>query len=187
MKLLALTSLVIGLAGCLSHKELPVEYDYSFKGRFDKYKTYDFLSANEFHGEDTLLIQSSIEQHMKFLGYKKKKNKPDLYLNYAIYEDRLNFRGYDQPDINQWVKRKETDIEYKNHRLDLHNGTLLIQVYDRRINSAIWQGYATNNYQKLDFHNYQQVRNAVKSILNKYQFFANGYIEERMKKTEIIN
>ena len=33
----------------------------------------------------------------------------------------------------------------------------------------------------------QEVKNAVKSILNKYQFFADGFIEEQRKKAEQLN
>ena len=187
MKALAITLIVLGLTACMGSRELPVEYDYSFRGRFDKYKTYDFFITDDFQGKDTLLIRSSIEKHMRFLGYERSKNKPDLYLNYAIYEGQLSFRSYDQPDINHWAKRLDDDLEYYNRRLKLQNGTLLIQVYDRKINSSIWQGYATDNFRRIDFDNYRQVQNAVKSILNKYQFFARGFIDERTKKTAYYN
>jgi len=187
MKSVILFLFAFSICACMSYRELPVEYDYSFKGRFNKYNTYDFFSINEFQGDDTLNIRSSIEQHMKFLGYKRKKKKPDLYLNYAIFMDSLKFRGYDQPDINSWSKRRDDDLEYEKLSFDLRNGTLLIQVFDRKLNSSIWQGYATDSYNKVDFQDYQQVRNAVKSILNKYQFFADGFIEEQMKRTEENN
>ena len=31
------------LASCLGYKELPVEYDYSYKGNFKKYRTFDIM------------------------------------------------------------------------------------------------------------------------------------------------
>lgn len=187
MKYAILVVLTVLLIGCFGYKELPVEYDYNYKGRFDKYKSYDFISSYALKDSDTSLIRASIESHMKFLGYKRKKRKPDLLLNYAIYEDSLNLRGYDQPDINQWIKSKDRDLEYNQLKFGLSHGTLLIQVFDRRQNASIWQGYATDEYQKLHFENYQEVKNAVKSILNKYQFFADGFIEEQKKKAEQIN
>ncbi|MEM1407577.1 MAG: DUF4136 domain-containing protein [Bacteroidota bacterium] len=187
MKKASIVLLSVLLAGCFGYKELPVEYDYSYKGRFDKYNSYDFITSYALKDSDTSLIRSSIEQHMKFLGYKRKKRKPDLLLNYAIYVDSLNLRGYDQPDINQWIKSKDRNLEYNQLKFGLSQGTLLIQVFDRKQNSSIWQGYATDEYQKLNFESYQEVRNAVKSILNKYQFFADGFIEEQMKKAEENN
>ena len=30
-------------ASCLGYKELPVEYDYSYKGNFKKYRTFDIM------------------------------------------------------------------------------------------------------------------------------------------------
>ena len=35
--------LLILLGSCLGYKELPVEYDYSYKGNFKKYRTYDIM------------------------------------------------------------------------------------------------------------------------------------------------
>ncbi|MEO1097477.1 MAG: hypothetical protein AAFX57_06950, partial [Bacteroidota bacterium] len=75
MKKASIVLLSVLLAGCFGYKELPVEYDYSYKGRFDKYNSYDFITSYALKGSDTSLIRSSIEQHMKFLGYKRKKRK----------------------------------------------------------------------------------------------------------------
>ena len=181
--LFCLTVLLLTMSSCFTPKELPVEYDYSYKGRFDKYNSYDFILNQNLSADlDTNLIQSAIERHMKFLGYKKKRRKPDLLLNYTIFYDSLNFRGYAQPDIEEWMKRKDRTLDYNQLRINMNKGTLLIQVFDRKQNSSIWQGYATDEYARLNFDDYQQVKNAVRSILNKYQFFAEGFIEEQKKK-----
>lgn len=175
--------LLFVVSSCLTQKELPVEYDYSYKGRFDKYNSYDFILNQNLSAElDTNLIQGAIERHMKFLGYKKKTKKPDLLLNYTIFHDSLKFRGYTQPDIEEWMKRKDRTLDYHQTKIKMDQGTLLIQVFDRKQNSSIWQGYATDEYSRLNFGDYQQVKNAVRSILNKYQFFAEGFIEEQKKK-----
>ena len=47
--------LLVLISGCFSYRELPVEYDYSYKGRFDKYNSYDFL----IQGENTELMSTS--------------------------------------------------------------------------------------------------------------------------------
>lgn len=174
---------VILLSSCLGYKELPVEYDYSYKGRFEKYKSYDFFSQHRLQLEDTLAIRSAIESHMKFLGYKRKKRKPDLYLNYSIYEDSLRFIGYNQPQIEEWVEGSKSVDDYQKLRIDLTHGTLLIQVYDRKQNSSIWQGYATDQYKKINFNNERDIDNAVKSILNSYQFFAKDFVKGQLEKS----
>ncbi|MEO1099800.1 MAG: hypothetical protein AAFX57_18920, partial [Bacteroidota bacterium] len=66
---------------------------------------------------------------------------------------------YVLPDINQWIKSKDRNLEYNQLKFGLSQGTLLIQVFDRKQNSSIWQGYATDEYQKLNFESYQEVRN----------------------------
>lgn len=173
------------VAGCFSYKELPVEYDYSYRGRFDKYNSYDFithtLKTTGSREESLDLVKNSIESHMDFLGYKLKDNKPDLLLSYSIFYDSLNFQGYQQPNIEEWMKQQERDLTYDKLKFNIPKGTLLIQVFDRKQNTAIWQGYATDRFGQVNYVDERDVRNAVRSILNKYQFFANGFLEEREK------
>jgi hypothetical protein len=177
--------LLILLTGCFSYKELPVEYDYSYKGRFDKYNSYDFIRQEEnskpgkFEVSD--MIRNSIESHMQFLGYRLNDRKPDLLLSYTVYFDSLNFRGYEQPEIEEWMRKKDRDLEYDQLKLNIPKGTLLIQVFDRKQNLSIWQGYATDTYGQVNFTNEREVRNAVRSILNKYQFFADGFLDEKQQ------
>jgi len=185
--------LFILLAGCLTsscflQQELPVEYDYSYRGRFDKYDTYDFIIQNDQKNyyNDRLkgIITSSIESHMKFLGYKHKNRKPDLLLSFSVFIDSLNLRGYEQPRIEEWVKRPDRDLEYNKLNINIKRGTVFIQFFDRRQNASIWQGYATDQYNQVDLADSRDVQNAVKSILNKYQFFSQDFIkrQEELKK-----
>ncbi len=186
MKYLSLFGLLIVLvSGCFSYKELPVEYDYSYRGRFDKYNSYDFINQEEnksgYRVELSSMIQSSIESHMNFLGYKINDRKPDLLLSYTVYMDSLKFRGYEQPEIEEWMQKKDRDLNYDQLKLNIPKGTLLIQVFDRKQNVSIWQGYATDSYGAVNFADEREVRNAVRSILNKYQFFADGFLDEKEK------
>ena len=66
-------------------------------------------------------------------------------------------------------------------------GTLLIQLYDRRQNRSIWQGYATTEYGSIDFNNQRTLKNAVISILDKYRFWADGFIEAQQKSAEELS
>jgi len=184
-KIYASIAILIFLTGCFSYKELPVEYDYSYKGRFDKYNSYDFIRQEENNKpgrfEVSDMIRNSIESHMSFLGYRLRDRKPDLLLSYTVYLDSLNFRGYEQPDIEEWMRKKERDLQYEQLKLNIPKGTLLIQVFDRKQNISIWQGYATDTYGQVNFTNEREVRNAVRSILNKYQFFADGFLDEKQE------
>ncbi len=184
-KLLLLLMLPLLLSGCFLYKELPVEYDYSYQGRFHKYKSFDFMELKyspDMTSSD--LIENSIVSHMKFLGYKLKNRKPDLMISYRVFEDSLKLRGYNQPEIKNWVKTSKRNLDYEPKRVRLNNGTLYLQIYDRKREAPIWQGYATQEYGKINFTNERQVRNAIRSILDKYQFFADGFLAENL---EMVN
>lgn len=178
MKKLYLLALPVLFASCLGYKELPVEYDYSYKGNFKKYRTFDLMTAaglpdSTMHNE---FIEKSILSRMKFLGYKQTDNKPHLIIGFKMFQDSLVFNGYIQPDIEEWAKTQTENLNYDKQKYNLKTGTLLIQFYDRKQNRSIWQGYATTLYGSIDFANQRHLRNAVISILDKYRFWAEGFV-----------
>lgn len=166
-------------ASCLGYKELPVEYDYSYKGNFKKYRTYDIMKPAGIPDSTMTneVIEKSIIARMKFLGYKQNTSKPHLIIGFKMFSDSLKFNGYTQPEIEEWVRSQNENLEYDQQKFDLSSGTLLIQFYDRRQNRSIWQGYATTQYGSIDFNNSRHLRNAVISILDKYRFWAEGFME----------
>ena len=174
-----LAVLVIVLASCLGYKELPVEYDYSYKGNFKKYRTFDIMKPAGIHDSSMTneTIEKAIVARMKFLGYRQSASKPHLIIGFKMFDDSLKFNGYNQPDIEEWVRSQKEDITYDPQKFNLKTGTLLIQFYDRRQNRSIWQGYATTNYGSIDFNNSRHLKNAVISILDKYRFWAEGFLE----------
>lgn len=171
--------LLILLTSCLGYKELPVEYDYSYRGNFKKYRTFEIMRP--IGVEDTTMVNDIVEKsiisRMKFLGYKQTETRPHLIIGFKMYTDSLRFNGYDQPDIEDWIKNQTSDLSYDQRKLDLKTGTLLIQFFDRRQNRSIWQGYATTLYGSINFNNERHLRNAVISILDKYRFMAEGFSE----------
>lgn len=170
--------LIIALSSCLGYKELPVEYDYSYKGNFKKYRSFDLLnSVGQDPSMTNEIIEKSIVSRMKFLGYKQNENKPHLIIGFKMFTDSLVFNGYVQPEIEDWAATQTENLNYDKQKFDLKSGTLLIQFYDRRQNRAIWQGYATTQYGSIDFNNDRHLRNAVISILDKYRFWAEGFLE----------
>lgn len=164
---------------CLGYKELPVEYDYSYKGNFKKYRTFDIMRPAGPSDSSMIndVIEKSIVARMKFLGYRQATSKPHLIIGFKMFNDSLKFNGYNQPAIEEWIKSQKEDLEYDQQKFQLNTGTLLIQFYDRRQNRSIWQGYATTQYGSIDFANSRHLRNAVISILDKYRFWAEGFID----------
>lgn len=177
MRYASLLILPLLLTCCMPYQELPVEYDYSYDGKFKKYKSFDlFIPASE---EDKLSKNNEIEQliinRMEFLGYERNEKKPNLLISYKVYIDSINFNGYNQPDIEYWAVSEEQDLDYNPMKFNLDQGTLLIQLYDRKQNKSIWQGYATTNFGSIVYNDQRSLRNAVLSILDKYRFFADGF------------
>jgi hypothetical protein len=123
------------------------------------------------------VIEKSIIARMKFLGYRQAANRPHLIIGFKMFNDSLKFNGYAQPDIEEWMRSQKEDLDYNQQKFYLSTGTLLIQFYDRRQNRSIWQGYATTQYGEIDFQNSRHLRNAVISILDKYRFWAEGFID----------
>lgn len=168
------------LTACVGYKELPVEYDYSYKSQFKKYRTFEIMKPGNRADElmTNEVIENSIVSRMKFLGYRQTNHKPHLLISFRMYPDSLRFNGYIQPEIEEWIKSQDESLNYDQKKFDLKTGTLLIQFFDRRQNRSVWQGYATSVYGSIDYHNNRQLRNAVISILDKYRFWAEGFIEE---------
>lgn len=184
-----IVSLIL-FASCLGYKELPVEYDYSYKGTFKKYRTFDVMKqpGKVDSSMTSAIIEKSILSRMKFLGYRQSENKPHLLICFRMFRDSLMFNGYNQPEIENWIISQDENIEYDPKKLDLATGTLLIQLFDRRQNRSVWQGYSTTLYGSIDFNNNRNLRNAVISILDKYRFWAEGFIEQSTApQTEINN
>lgn len=173
--------ILLFLSSCLGYKELPVEYDYSYSGTFKKYRTFDIMRPVGMADSTMVdsLIEKSILSRMKFLGYKQTDRRPHLIIGFKMFTDSLNFNGYNQPDIEEWVKGQDQNLEYEQTKYNLKSGTLLIQFFDRRQNRSIWQGYATTLYGDIDFKNQRHLKNAVISILDKYRFWADGFVEGR--------
>jgi hypothetical protein len=177
-------------ASCLGYKELPVEYDYSYRGNFKKYRTFDVMKhTGEVDSTMTnAIIERSILSRMKFLGYKQSENKPHLLICYKMFPDSMIFNGYIQPEIEEWAITEDENLQYAPKKLELSTGTLLIQLFDRRQSRSIWQGYSTSLYGSIDFRDNRNLRNAVISILDKYRFWAEGFIEQSTTpQTEINN
>ncbi len=189
MSKLSISLLPLVLFSCLGFKELPVEYDYSYKGNFKRYKTFEMMAplSSIDSTMNNEMIEKSITSRMKFLGYKKTNIRPHLIVSYKMFLDSLKFNGYSQPEMEIWIKNGKDDATYEQKKYNLKTGTLLIQFYDRRQNQSVWQGYATMLYGNIDFGNQRHLRNAVISILDKYRIWADGFLHQQAKNEEEIS
>lgn len=161
-----------------------MEYDYSYRGNFKRYRTFEILKPETDTAQSVSQVQAAIASRMKFLGYKQTATRPHLLIGFKIFPDSVTLGGYAQPNIEEWVKSQRVDLDYQKQQFGLHTGTLLIQFFDRRQNRSVWQGYATTQYGSIDFQSSRHLRNAVISILDKYRFWAEGFMENENTPTE---
>ena len=201
-KFLSLTFLSLVAFGCVTMEEYVVDYDYSYKGKFGKYRTYDFVlkSGQEFTAYDDL-IEDAIQMRLGTQGYRNSDKKPNLLVLYKVYFEDFYMNAYDQPELENWVKdvkfKENDDLEeeldelseeeleqekqvripqnYNPFKCDLREGTLYIVLFDRRSRHSVWQGYASGLFGDENFNNKKSIKKAVASILDEYQVLAKGF------------
>ncbi|MDO7874106.1 DUF4136 domain-containing protein [Hymenobacter sp. ASUV-10] len=189
LRLLGFTLLLPVLGGCFTLHESRIESDYSYSGDFRYYKTYDFMREPSQAGDTTHLsamLREAINTRLRQQGYHPATRRPDLLISYRLFEGTMRMRGYDQPDIQDWVAngvvQKEDADENSEHesyhptRVLLTNGTLLITLVDARSQRAVWNGYASGVEVPDNALAEVVMRRSVRSIFDRYRVFTQGFL-----------
>ena len=176
------------LSGCLMSREARVESDYSYAGQFRRYRTYEFISGDGLNSDTSRLgatVRDAIRTRMKVQGYHSARRRPDLLVNFRLFEGDMHFRGYSQDDFSTWVKNGTTEEDdtpkeerkgYQPVRLLLSEGTLLVTLIDNRTNRAVWNGYASGVSVPSGPQGEVVLRRSVRSIFDQYHIFTAGYL-----------
>lgn len=189
-KLIGFASLLaLVVSSCMSSRKYNVETDYSYQGKFRKYKTYAFLKDNN---ADTSLQNAVIEEEIKFrmelLGYKMVEKNPNILVSHKIFLDNVRLTGYSQPEIEVFVKNEEyideKEQKYDPVKYNLREGTLLIVLFDGKQEKAIWQGYASGIFGNSFFNSTKYLKKPVRLIFDKYRFLAEGFAYDKNQTTE---
>ncbi len=165
-------------ASCMSSKRYTVETDYSYYGKFKKYKTFDFVKDISPSSEENIqnkMIADEIKFRMELLGYKQTDRKPDLLVSYRIFFDDLRFTGYNQPSIEEWARSEDEEEEYDPIKYSLRQGTLLVLLFDGKQQRTVWQGYASGIFGNQLFNGERYLKRPVRQIFDKYRFLAEGF------------
>ncbi|MCV9386244.1 DUF4136 domain-containing protein [Reichenbachiella ulvae] len=179
---------------CSSQRDFVIESDYSYNGRFKKYKTFDFIAMSE---NDSLvhkqLIEETIASRMHAQGYRYSTDKPDLLITYKIFVENFDMKGYSQPSFDRWVAENwsekllvddklvndgSADItaEYNDQKFAMYDGTMLVSFFDRKRRRTVWQGYASGVFAQGDDTSERSVKIATAKIFREFRIVANGYI-----------
>ena len=167
---------------CLGSRDFVVESDYSYSGKFKKYKTYTFITQQNFDN-DTLvpdeMLKSAIQYRMSLLGYRESNDNPNILIAYKLFFNDFKFKGYNQPELEAWLDNEGiVDETFDPIKYSLKEGTLLILFVDRKQEKAIWQGYNSGLIDPAALDNERYVKGSVRTIFDKYKIFARGYFEE---------
>ena len=191
----ALVLITVILSACNSQKEYITESDYSYKAKFKKYKTFQFMTIKETDSTQIKgILEKSIGAKLYSQGYRYSDRKPDLFVGYRIFSTDFNMTGYDQLDIENyvlenWPERLLTDddtyvsppppghpdTDYYTSRYKMKEGTLLITFYDRRKDQTVWSGYASGVFAR-DADLKRNLRIATNKIFKEFRLIADGYV-----------
>lgn len=200
IRLLSLV-LIVSLSGCFSLHEAKIESDYSYSGNFRRYRTYDFMQGPGLAADSSHLgrvLREAIQTRLGQQGYRPSHERPDLLVNFRLFEGSLRLRGYNQEALERWVKQVgDRDVEedfqnpnryrpsYSPVNLQLNDGTLLVTLVDARSQRAVWNGYASGVEVPNGALGEIVLRRSVRSIFDRYRVFTEGYLAPADEASEM--
>ncbi|WP_375419511.1 DUF4136 domain-containing protein [uncultured Hymenobacter sp.] len=192
-----LLSAALGLSSCFALREARIESDYSYSGDFRRYRTYDFVSGEGIIADSSRLgqaLREAISGRLRQQGYKPAagQKRPDLLVNFKLFEGTTKFRGYQQEELETWIKRAPVEDEntpeqerhgYDPVRMLMVDGTLLVTLVDARNQRAVWNGYASGVELPTGPLAEVILRRSVRSIFDRYRVFTEGYLDSPVMPT----
>lgn len=187
--LLLLLAAALSLSGCFAMREARIESDYSYSGDFRRYRTYDFVSGEGLIADSSrlgLALREAISGRLRQQGYKPATKRPDLLVNFKLFEGTTRFRGYNQEELESWIKRAPVEDEntpeqdrhgYDPVRMLMVDGTLLVTLVDAHNQRAVWNGYASGVELPTGPLAEVILRRSVRSIFDRYRIFTAGYLD----------
>lgn len=179
LTLFSLAFLFVVLLSCL-RREYVLEYDYDYKGNFKKYSSFNFMRNTKIDQDSAELVykpvlEEAIKNRMEVLGYKFSDDQPRLLVAYSMFYDDMKFKGYVQPELEKWVEKESDEDAYDPVKLELKEGTILVQLIDTRKSNTVWQGYASGVFGYSYANNERHIKRAVRSIFDQYRIMAEGF------------
>jgi hypothetical protein len=117
---------------------------------------------------------------MRARGYDFNAQKPNVFVNFSIYYDRLKYKGYEQPSLINWVSTEDDSYLYKPVKYELGRGTLMISMIEAETSEVVWRGYATGIFNKASSKkNY--FKSIVRNIFDQYPLLATA---EKVQKAQ---
>ncbi|MFC6999266.1 DUF4136 domain-containing protein [Rufibacter roseus] len=183
---LAILLMACGLSSCLGFGNRKFGSDYSYKGAFHKYKTFNFITHASAEDSATIqqyqVLKKFIRERLEIQGYEYSEKKPDLLVSYYLYYNDLKMKGYEQEEFDIWLTKNEEPSEehepYRPVKMYMSQGTLLVTLLDHKKQNAVWQGYTSGVLADRSSENTAYLNRAVRTIFDQYRVFRKGYLRE---------
>lgn len=172
-------------AGCFSSKDYVTDYDYNYQASFKKYKTFAFVVPTE---KDSTMISpvltATIGARLGSQGFREHDTKPDLLVSYKIFMDSIRYRGYVQPEFDNYLQRmsnvpekedgdldkeQERDETYNHVKYSQNQGMLVVYVIDSKRGNTIWQGYTAANFDTESPNFQSDITRAAYRVMNEFK------------------
>ncbi len=182
-------TIMVMLSSCLATREFHTDFDYSYRAKFKKYKTFSFFVVNDKDSSNfNPGVDRVINNRLKSQGFQYADDS-DLLIGYKIFFDEFKFRGYNQPNFDEWLvnsqrvevvnasyeeetpeeQEKNEDEEYNKVRYNMREGTLLVCFFDRKRNITVWQGYASGLFASAGPSNHRILQSATHRIMDRFR------------------
>lgn len=173
---------------CARSQNVVIGADNSFKTSLNDYSTYAwsqnigqipsgaiYVSPSGvyiFNNESVRSrIKGAIQYELGARGYKLEENNPDLLVLFTVTERPGNLRtynGYQMVDNGADSTRTSQDATTTH----IEAGTLIVNIIDAKSGAVAWQGFASGILKPEMVNDESQVRQAVASIFNRFNFRA---------------
>lgn len=181
-------AMVLMTACYFSKAQVNVGADKSFSANISDYKTFAWTSDIDkipsdkiFIGPNGVLvfnnesvrerIKNAIRYELESRGYQMGSDNADMLVTFMILEqpgELRTYNGYEMLDYGLDSTRTPENVE----TVDVAAGTLIINLIDNKSDKVAWQGYASGILKPEMVNDDSQVKEAVHSIFQQFDFKA---------------
>lgn len=167
---------LIMLAGCSSSKVLKTEKSEGVD--FSSYKTFDFYKVeargdtnSQKYNESIEKLEDAIAIKMQKFGYLLSKTNPDILINVGVVVmEKIQTRQTDlRTDAPRYIGQrryswKSQEVETGRYR----QGTVTVEVVDRKQNKLVWQGVIEDIIPQKDAKLERTIKKGVEKLFASY-------------------
>lgn len=176
------------LTACTSTSpSVVVGSDFKLGEPISKFKTYNWVTSKDnipknqvfigpggvyiFNNPSTRSqINEAIEYELSARGFKKDTAKPDMLINYLIFEQEGELKTFNGYHLINGVDSVRTEDNVSS--VKVKPGTLFVSINGGASNGVVWQGYASGILSPRGIKDPAKIKAAVQQIFNEFKYKA---------------